>query len=85
MDEIKVIKFLRCPSASLVDLAIEMANLTWKEDIAIKLCGRQAMTQERAAEEAGYSVDAMQRWYRLGIKKLSSAWSGVWWIEKLTD
>lgn len=44
IDESKVIKFLRCPSAALVDLAVEMANLTWKEDIAIKLCGRQAMT-----------------------------------------
>lgn len=85
MDEGKIIKFLRCPSTALVDLAIEMANLTWKEALAVKLCGRQAMTQERAAEQAGYSVDAMQRWYRLGMKKLSAAWNGVWWITKITE
>ena len=85
MDESKVVKFLRCPSAPLVNLAVEMANLTWKEQLAVDLCGRRAMTQEKAAEEAGYSVDAVQRWYRLGIKKLCSAWSGIWWIEKLTE
>lgn len=80
-----MVKFLRCPSAPLVNLAVEMANLTWKEQLAVDLCGRRAMTQEKAAEEAGYSVDAVQRWYRLGIKKLCSAWSGIWWIEKLTE
>lgn len=83
MDEGRVIAFLRCPASSLVDLAVGMANLTWKEDVAVRLCGRQAMTQERAAESAGCSVDAMQRWYRSGIRKLQEAWSGVWWIDKI--
>lgn len=83
MAEDKIIEFLRCPASAVVDLAIAMANLSWKEETAIKLCGRQAKTQERAAEEAGYSVDAMQRWYRSGMRKLSAAWSGVWWIEKI--
>lgn len=85
MDEKDVVSFLRCPASSVVDLAIEMANLTWKEDLAITLCGRQAKTQEKAAEESGYSVDAMQKWYRSGIKKLSRSWSGTWWISKLID
>lgn len=83
MDEEKIIALLRCPSAPLVDLALAMANLTWKEELAVSMCGRQAMTQERAAEKADCSVDAMQRWYRAGIRKLSTAWSGVWWIEKI--
>lgn len=85
MDEEKIIRFLRCPATAVVDLALAMANLTWKEETAVTLCGRQAKTQERAAEEAGYSVDAMQRWYRAGMKKLSVAWAGLWWIEKIID
>lgn len=85
MDESKVIEFLRCPASELVNLAIEMANLTWKESLAINLCGRQAMTQERAADKSGYSVDAMQKWYRSGIKKLVKSWSGMWWIQKLVE
>ena len=83
MSEEKIIKFLRCPAAPIVDLALEMANLTWKERLAVDMCGRKAKTQEKAAEESGYSVDAMQRWYRAGIRKLSRAWAGVWWIEKI--
>lgn len=85
MEEDKIIAFLRCPASAVVDLAIEMANLTWKEQVAIQLCGRKAMTQEKAAELEGYSTDAMQRWYRSGIKKLSAAWAGVWWVEKLVE
>lgn len=83
MNEEKIIAFLRCPASAVVDLALAMANLTWKEETAITLCGKQAKTQERAAEEAGFSVDAMQRWYRSGMKKLSVAWSGIWWIDKM--
>lgn len=85
MDEQSVVKFLRCPASNVVDLAIEMANLTWKEDMAIRMCGRNAKTQDRAAEESGYSVDAIQKWYRSGIKKLSKAWDGTWWVQKLAE
>lgn len=68
MDEKRVIRFLRCPDSRLVELAVSLANLNWKEAKAIDLCGRQAMTQEQAAEAAECSVDTMQRWYRAGIK-----------------
>lgn len=85
MEESKILEFLRCPASALVDLALEMANLTWKESLAIDLCGRRAKTQERAAEESGWSVDAIQKWYRSGIKKLSQSWNGVWWIQKITE
>ena len=37
MDEEKIIALLRCPSAPLVELALAMANLTWKEELAITL------------------------------------------------
>ena len=83
MTEEQIINFLRCPAAAIVDLALAMANLNWKEELAITRCGRQAYTQEKAAEIEGYSVDAVQRWYRSGMKKLITAWDGVWWIEKL--
>lgn len=78
-----MLRFLRSPSSSVVNLALEEANLTWKEAVAVDLCGRKDMTQEKAAEQAGYSVDSMQRWYRSGMKKLQAAWSGSWWIRKL--
>lgn len=78
-----IVAFLRCPAGAVVDLAVEMANLTWKESLAIELCGRKGKTQETAAEEAKRSPDAMQRWYRAGIKKLSTAWAGMWWIQNL--
>lgn len=85
IDEEQVVSLLRCPAAGLVDYAVSIANLNWKEATAIDLCGRKAMTQERAAEAAGYSVDAMQRWYRSGISKLLQAWTGVWWIDKILE
>ena len=85
MDEKAVKRFLQCGAGPVVDLAIEMANLTWKEELAVTLCGRKDMTQERAAEKAGYSVDTMQRWYRKALEKLRKSWNGVWWIEKLSE
>lgn len=85
MSEDTVIAFLRYPVAGLVDYALSIANLSWQEETAITLCGRKRMTQERAAEQAGYSVDAMQKWYRAGIKKLCSAWSGSEWITLLVE
>ena len=80
MKEETVIAFLRYPVAGLVDYALSTANLTWQEETAVMLCGRKHMTQEKAAEQTGYSVDAMQKWYRAGIKKLCAAWSGSEWI-----
>lgn len=80
-----VLAFLRSPDAKLVDLAVGMANLTWKEELAITHCGRQDETQDVAAERTGYSVDTVQRWYRAGMNKLRVAWDGVWWIRKLTN
>lgn len=85
MNEDKIVAFLRCPSRDVVDLAVELANLNWKEALAIDQCGRKAKTQERAAEDSKRSPDAMQRWYRAGIKKLSAAWAGLWWVEILAD
>lgn len=83
MDEKKILTFLHYPASALVDLDISMANLTWQEETAINLCGRKNMTQEKAAEKTGYSSDSMHRWYRQGIEKLSFAWDGFPWIEKL--
>lgn len=83
MDEKKAVEFLRCEASQIVDLAIAMANLTWKEETAVNLCARKDMTQEKAAESAGCSPDSMQRWYRHGMEKLCRAWDGVWWIDKL--
>lgn len=85
MEEKDVLRFLRCESSDLVDLAMKKANLSWKEEMAVTLCGRKDKTQNQAAEEAGLSVDTVQRWYRRGIEKLGRAWSGIWWIQKLLE
>lgn len=85
MSEDKIVAFLRCPAKDVVDLAVELANLNWKEFLAIEQCGRKAKTQERAAEDANCSPDALQRWYRAGIKKLSAAWAGMWWVQSLAE
>ena len=69
MKESSIVRLLRAPDIELVDFAIRRANLTWKEALAVDLCGRRGYTQESAAEHAGYSVDAMQKWYRSGIAK----------------
>ena len=85
MDERLILAFLRYPSAPLVDFGMTLANLTWQEQLALELCGRKHMTQERAAEQAGYSVDAVQKWYRSGMKKLGVVWDGQAWIKKILD
>ena len=85
MEEKDVLRFLRCDSSDLVELAVKMANLTWKEELAITLCGRKDKTQNQAAEESGFSVDTMQKWYRRGTEKLGRAWGGVWWIRKILE
>ena len=85
MDEDAVVRFLRCPASDLVDLAVKQANLSWKEELAITQCARRDKTQERAAEDCGYSTDAIQKWYRRGIRKLCESWRGVWWIERLSE
>lgn len=83
MDEDLIKKFLRQPASDVIDLAVEMANLSWKEEKAVELCFRKRMTQERASEAIGISVDSMQRICRSAIQKLNIAWSGCWWIEYL--
>lgn len=61
MKESSIICLLRAPDVEIVDFAIRRANLTWKEMLAVDLCGRRGYTQESAAEHAGYSVDAMHQ------------------------
>lgn len=79
----KIVAFLRYPSKPLVDFALTLANLSWQEALALDLCARKRMTQEKAAEQVGYSVDAVQKWYRAGIRSLQVAWSDCEWIRKV--
>lgn len=85
MSEAEITKFLRCPYGNLVEYALSIANLSWQESLAINFCGRQKYSQERAAELAGYSVDAVHLWYRAGIKKLLIAWGAQEWIKKIIN
>lgn len=85
MTEYQIVKFLKAPSIDIIDFAISRANLTWKEALAVDLCARRGYTQESAAEHAGYSVDAMQKWYRSALAKLAAAWGDTWWIVAIAD
>ena len=81
--EKQIVQLLRMPDAGLVDYMVSIANLDRRESLAIDLCGRKAYTQEEAAERIDRSTDAVQKWYRSGMRKLRTAWSGKWWIKKL--
>lgn len=81
--EKQVVQLLRIPDKDLVDYMISLANLDRRENSAIDLCGRKAYTQEEAAEKIDRSTDAVQKWYRSGMRKLRTAWAGKWWIKKL--
>lgn len=83
MTKAQIVSFLRCPAAGVVDYAIEQANLTQKELMAVTMCCRQGMTQEAAAEAADVSVESIKKWAEAGIKKLGAAWEGSWWIQKV--
>ncbi len=79
----QIIKFLRCPSNEIVDFALSIVNLDKRELSVINLCGKKAYTQEEAAEHLDRSVDAVQKWWRSGMKKIKAEWSARWWITKL--
>lgn len=81
--EKQIVQLLRMPDAGLVDYMVSIANLDRRESLAIDLCGRKAYTQEEAAERIDRSTDAVQKWYRSGMRKLRTAWAGKWWIKKL--
>ena len=92
MEEKKVIAFLRCSASAPLNLALEMANLTDHERIAVNLCGIRGMTYDEAAEELQrYSlnqrreVDTIKRWYHSARKKLCLAWSGLYWIDAILE
>lgn len=90
MDEKKVLTFLRSPAAAPVDLALELANLTDDEMLAIDLCGRRGLTRDRAVEELDKigiqrEIDTINRWYRSGMKKLCRVWGGLYWIEAIIE
>lgn len=83
MSEEDVRTFLQYETKALVDFAIALVNLTWKERMIIELCGMQKYTQDDASGKTGLSVDTVQRCYRKGMCKLQSAWSGMVWIKKV--
>lgn len=79
----EVLAILRHNERAPVDLAIELANLTQKEEAVIRLCGCKAMTQAEAAEQLDRSPDAVQKWFSSAIKKLSKTWDGMAWVRNM--
>lgn len=86
MTDKEIISLLRKPDIKPVqELIIEMANLTVKEESAIRLCVVKDYTQFEAAEKISRSEDAVQRWYRAGMKKLHAVCDKSWWINKISE
>mgnify|MGYP004526916585 CR=1 FL=1 len=81
--EKEILRFLRGPSCEIIDFALTLVNLTEKEQAALTLCARLGHTQEEAAEQMDYSVDAVKKWYRSAMRKVRRTWSGHWWMEKI--
>ena len=48
-----------------------------------KISPENSLTREEAAEEMDRSVDAVQKWYRDGIKKVRKTLAGRWWTMRL--
>lgn len=78
-----VVTLLRTPDNDLVEFMLSLSNLSRKEKEALDLCARQKLTREEAAEEMDRSVDAVQKWYRDGIKKVRKTLAGRWWTMRL--
>lgn len=87
MDEKKVVAFLRCSASAPLNLALEMANLTDHERLAVDLCGIRGLTYDEAVEamDNRREVDTIKRWYRSAKKKLCRAWNGMYWIDAILE
>ena len=83
LTDAQVVTLLRTPHNALVDFMLSLSNLSRKEKEALDLCARQKLTREEAAEEMDRSVDAVQKWYRDGIKKVRKTLAGRWWTMRL--
>ena len=53
MKESSIVCLLRAPDVELVDFAIRRANLTWKEALAVDLCGRRGYTRKAPPSTPG--------------------------------
>lgn len=93
MDKQAILGFLQGSyPPELIQFAVNYANPTYKERIAIDLCGIKNMTQAMAAEQAelsgmlpSCSEDSMQRYFSSAMRKLDTSWSSQRWMNKLTS
>ena len=83
LTDAQVVTLLRTPDNDLVEFMLSLSNLSRKEKETLDLCARQKLTREEAAEEMDRSVDAVQKWYRDGIKKVRKTLAGRWWTMRL--
>lgn len=81
----KIRAILQSPDVEFVEMAMGLVNLDDSERIAVELCIRRGMTQERAAEKLDCSVEAIQKWCRSAKDKIWVVWSGRWWMRRIMD
>lgn len=80
-DEVK--KILRTPYKPLVLAALSYVNLTDREMNLLILRFMRGHTQEEAAEEMGYTPNAIQKWERTALNKCCQAWDKLVFIQEL--
>ena len=87
MTDADVVSFLRSSCIAPVRLALEMANLTDNEKIAVELCGIRGLTYDDAVEalQNRREVDTVKRWYRSARKKLCIAWGSMPWVMAILE
>ena len=80
-DEVK--KILRTPYKPLALTALSYVNLTDREMNLLILRFMRGHTQEEAAEEMGYTSNAIQKWERAALNKCCQAWEKLVFIQEL--
>jgi len=83
MDRKIVKKFLACDYPELIDLALNYARLTDKQQEIVDLCFKRGLTQEDAAEKTGYDVSTIRRWYNKAMKSMCAKFDHLPWIYKV--
>lgn len=79
--EVKAV--LKSPHKPLVLAALSYVNLTDRELDLLILRHMRGHTQEDAAEELGYTVNAVQKWEYAALEKCRKAWEHLIFIQEI--
>lgn len=85
MNKDDIMKILKCPYKPIVDLAIELVNLTAKEKEIIINVYLNGYSEEETAEILEISRNTVSNRKRKALDKMSKAWKNSDLIEMIKD